>query len=232
MSAVSQAIFFGEKAVDTFTDADGDLVRMTEGYIPSIKARGNCYNYASTPNIVMFDDIVRILNKSGGSRENFMFYGLSFKLKIDDELVDQFRDGAITYGAFNGNQEKAMNLEFKSIQKGGYSFHFKDLDIFSHTEQMGKDGLEYINSAVVMPADDRTDSQTRNVTKSFCMRYKNYMKAGFYGSREWYKVWETGAQAKPIPTSEIDERKMNYQCEVGAQTVVANRHIYITKDQA
>ena len=73
--------------------------------------------------------------------ENAMYAGLTASLDIDDNFRDYFggssNGGGASFGLFDGGEEKAVQMGFKSFQYGGYTFHKKSYKAFNHIKLLG-----------------------------------------------------------------------------------------------
>lgn len=204
---------------------DGEFT-TSEGLLPFIETGGNVqsYNQLNGFGLADFDAAVRTLSKHRGARENTLYCGTDLSLAIDDALAAMFAGGGISYGAFNGSEEIAVNFGFKSFQRGGYTFHKKLYDPFSYSGMLGADGHKYSGLGFMVPGDKAVDPKTREKVSALRVRYK---AAGDY-SREM-EHWFEGSAGLDNPTSGRDELICNYRTERCFEGFGANRFMMFKK---
>lgn len=102
----------------------GDLLAAgyegTQGLI-DIAREGNIFE-GQIADLSDVDEVIERMNVQGGISENYLYGTLSFGLSIDDFLQAENVTG-VSWGAFNNDQNMALNLEFKGFQRGGYEFY-------------------------------------------------------------------------------------------------------------
>lgn len=217
-------MLLGEQATNNLS-ANVNL-KGTEGLIPFVTNNGNTqtYNQLAGFNLSDFDSMVRTLDKYRGARENTMWCGIDLSLAIDDAVAAMFAGGGISYGAFNGAEEIAVALGFKSFTRGGYTFHKKTYDVFSHFPMLGASGFNYPGMGIVVPGDMGRDARSGDMIPSLRIRYK---EAGGY-SREM-EHWLTGSAGLAQATSDVDELRCHYRTERGFEGFAPNRFIKIAR---
>tara|TARA_R100001440_G_scaffold46937_4_gene66721 strand:+ start:4295 stop:5782 length:1488 start_codon:yes stop_codon:yes gene_type:complete len=201
-------------------------LKGSEGLIPFIRNNGNTHNYNQLGgfNLGDFDAMIRTLDRFRGSRENTIFAGIDLSLAIDDAVAAMFAGGGISYGAFNGAEEIAVAMGFKSFMRGGYVFHKKTYEALSHFPMLGAANFEYPGMGIVIPGDNGKDARTGDNIPSLRIRYK---EAGGY-SREM-EHWLTGSAGLEQATSEVDELRCHYRTERGFEGFAPNRFFLIER---
>lgn len=196
-------------------------IEMTQGLIPSIFSRGNTETYSPITGYTVADlnNSIVTLDQQKGAKRNMWLHGMEFGLQLDDELADYTKNGAITYGQFKGSEEKAIDLGFRTVSKGGYTFQKKLLDAFSDVQSLGASGYGYTFEAMVLPMDDATDASGKKIPP-FQLRYlqengktSEEMHVEFVDLR---KVGDTG----------VDKVQYRYSSMIGLQAIGMNRTIY------
>jgi len=198
-------------------------VRGTNGLL-SFMGNTHTYNQLAGFNLSDFDSMIRTLDNYKGSRENTVWAGLDLSLAIDDAVAAMFAGGGISYGAFNGAEEIAVAMGFKSFTRGGYTFHKKTYQPFTHLPMLGASGFDYAGMGMVIPGDSGRDAKSGDSIPSLRVRYK--AAEGY--SREM-EHWLTGSAGLAQATSDVDELRCHYRTERGFEGFGANRFIKIAR---
>lgn len=224
----------GENVASGATALAGLGIRGTEGLLDFAEG-GNSLQYTTTFGVDDFRDLVVALDKNKGSKENTMWSGLSVSLDIDDAFFNYFggstgtATGGASFGTFEGGEEKAVQMGFKSFQYGGYTFHKTTYKAFNHTQMLGYETVagndsKYRTMSLVVPTDTQIDPKTRERMPSLAIRYK---EADGY-SREM-EHWLEGGALIERKTNGIDKVKSNYRTERGFEGFAPNRYALIEK---
>ena len=198
-------------------------VRGTTGLL-NFMGNTHTYNQLAGFNLSDFDSMIRTLDKNKGSRENTVWAGLDLSLAIDDAVAAMFAGGGISYGSFNGAEEIAVALGFKSFTRGGYTFHKKTYQPFTHLPMLGASGYDYAGMGMVIPGDSGRDAKSGESIPALRVRYK--AAEGY--SREM-EHWLTGSAGLAQATSDVDELRCHYRTERGFEGFGANRFIKIAR---
>ena len=198
-------------------------VRGTNGLL-SFMGNTHSYNQLAGFNLSDFDSMIRTLDKYKGSRENTVWAGLDLSLAIDDAVAAMFAGGGISYGSFNGAEEIAVAMGFKSFTRGGYTFHKKTYTPFTHLPMLGASGFDYAGMGMVIPGGNGKDAKSGESIPSLRIRYK--AAEGY--SREM-EHWLTGSAGLAQATSDVDELRCHYRTERGFEGFGANRFIKISR---
>ena len=198
-------------------------VRGTTGLL-NFMGNTHSYNQLAGFNLSDFDSMIRTLDKYKGSRENTVWAGLDLSLAIDDAVAAMFAGGGISYGAFNGAEEIAVAMGFKSFTRGGYTFHKKTYQPFTHLPMLGATGYDYAGMGMVIPGDSGRDAKSGDSIPALRIRYK--AAEGY--SREM-EHWLTGSAGIAQATSDVDELRCHYRTERGFEGFGANRFIKIAR---
>lgn len=222
----------GEQVASGATTLSGLGIRGTEGLLDFAEG-GNDINYTTSMGVADFRTMVIALDKNRGAKENTMWCGLTVSLDIDDAFFTYFggstNNGGASFGTFDGGEEKAVQMGFKTFAYGGYTFHKKTYDAFNYTKMLGfataagGDSI-YRTMALVVPADNQIDPVSRESVPSLSVRYK---EADGY-SRE-LEHWLTGGAVLKNKTNGEDKLKCNYRTERGFEGFAPNRYALITK---
>lgn len=201
----------------------GTPLSMTKGLIPLILERGNTSSYSSITGYTTADldsDIVT-LDQQKGAKNNLFLVGIQLDLQLDNELADFYKNGSVVYGSYRGTEDKTVSMSFKTIEKGGYIFQKKRLDVFSDLQTFGASGFGYPYEGMIIPADMTTDGNGKKVPP-FRLRYMS----------------EEGKKSQEMTVDFVDMRKLEngydktqyrYQSKVGLQGIGLNRAIYVKR---
>jgi len=222
----------GENVAAAATGLTALGVRGTEGLLEFAEG-GNSISYSTTFGIDNFRSMVITIDKNKGSKENTMWSGLSIAFDIDDSFFSYFgggsNNGGASFGTFDGGEEKAVQMGFKSVAYGGYTFHKTTYKAFNYTQMLGyataaAGDSKYRTMSLVVPADSQIDPVTRASVPSLQVRYK---QAEGY-SRE-LEHWLEGGAVLKNKTSGVDKLKCNYRTERGFEGFAPNRFVLVEK---
>lgn len=217
-------LFTSNKSDGTLTDAAGNIIRTTQGFIPQLKERAPQMDYTSQPSKETYDRMCKIINKNYGGSEYILAHGLDYAIGNSNFSNDFGQSGGIVYSN-TGGKDRAISMGFNSISVNGTTFHLKSLPILSHADTTGASGFGYSAMSIAIPTDKQIDPKSLETMNPCCVRYK---KMGGKGSRGNYKVWETGGSSAAGTNSELN-RVVNYASEKGFQLFGAKRFILNTK---
>lgn len=204
---------------DAYASA-GTPISMNKGLIPEVITRGNEYNYSGTAGLTVgdLDEIVLILDKQKGAKENIMLNGIALNGQIDRELGDRFKNGGISYGMFKADEKKAVDLGFSSVHINGYSFHKKPLDAFNDLQSLGADGFGFPYEGMILPADMTASGEAGVKVPSLRTRFlenQEFESVHIDGFRQF----ETGR----------DVHQVRYKSTLGIEAFGLNRAMYIKR---
>lgn len=146
----------------------------TTGLLPGIGNHGLLPTYATPGTLALsdFQDLSDLLDENEGASEYLSFAGNAMLHKKDDVITDVFKQGAVTYGAFDNSGERAVRYGFDSFSLGGRSWHFKKYAPFYHPGLFGGLGAGFENDWFGIPYDMKRDAKTGNMIPSICIRYR------------------------------------------------------------
>jgi len=219
-------MLLGQKV--TSSDAALSGISGSEGYFAAIADRGinvACASEAAMLALSDFDNLIKEFDKQGANAEYALYVNRDQDLAIDDLLAkgsaSSLTSGIATqFGAFNNDADMAVQLGFKSFQRGGYTFHKHDWKLLNDPQLLGE-AKEFIGAAI--PLSTVVDAKTGDRNPSLELNYK--ASNGY--SREM-EHWLTGS-VLGASTDGNDFAQFNYRSEVCLVTRGANRHALITK---
>ena len=205
-------------------------IRTTRGFIPTLRTYGQGLDYVGNPGMGTFDSIVRLMNKNYSVKENMLLMGLNFGLGFKNFGVDVLKNGSVIYNQATGSEMDSISLGFKTLEfSTGHTFHTQVLDALAHADSTGLPGMAYPDLAMIVPMNEKVVDKTTGTSMDvFAMRYK---KPKGKGANKFWKYWETGGNSDAGTDNSL-QRRINFQCEEGAQIYGAQRCVLITKKAA
>ena len=220
-------MLLGEKVTNTAiynaaaSPADGNPVYGSEGYFSAIEDRG-IVSGGYLQDLTDVDDLIKVLDKEGGSSEYAMYVNRVQDLHLDDLIGsagDTTTTGAAKFGAFSNSAETAVSLGFRSFNRAGYTFHKHDWKLLNDPTLLADSDF----AGVAVPMAQVADAKTGDKAPALEMNYK---AANGY-SREM-EHWMVGSILGASNATK-DNVEFHYRSECNLVTRAANRHILIKK---
>jgi len=151
-------LLVGEELTNTTVasafQATGTPIALTRGLLHAILDAGNVLNYSSISGLLIADmyDYNIIIDANKAQKKNLWMVGIALDQQMDVELGDRFKDGAISYGSFTMEQEKAVNLAFQKARIGVYEYDKRCMEAFNDVQTLGADGFGYKYEGFTVPA--------------------------------------------------------------------------------
>jgi len=223
MNEREMMLLYAQKADITIAaDSGTQGIAGSEGYFAAVEDRGITTSGSfDAGDFSDLDQLILELDKEGAPGEYAMYLNRARSLSIDDLLATGLSaSGGLTgqFGAFNNDQQMAINLGFKSFTRGGYTFHKHDWKLLNDPT-LG--ALGTVTGAMI-PMSQVADAQSGVKAPALEMNYK---AAGNY-SREM-EHWVEGGGVLGHVTSGKDTVKFNYRSECNLVTRAANQHILL-----
>lgn len=200
---------------DPFTGAT-ELVTTTQGYIQNLELNAQKLFYDTTPTLALFDNIARIRRKMQQGGDMMMWVGYEFRTRMEQIVSQLGVNGGIVY------DRQSVDLDIQQFKKGGFIYNLKDLKILNHPKFAGAPGFKYPFYFIIAPMQKQRDPKEGTLLDPFCIIYQKQVGEG---ARGHYKIWETGANARPRATNRRLNREINMAAHMGMQTVAASKHI-------
>jgi hypothetical protein len=224
-------MLLGQKVTSTATAGlSSAAISGSEGYFEAIENRG----LVSGGRIATMDDLdalVKELDRQGAGPEYAMYVDRTQDFAIDDLIAagvgSSLTSGVATqFGAFNNSADMAIELGFKSMSRGGYTFHKHSWKLLNDPTMLGIENSSVELSpyaGVMIPLSTVVDAKTGDRSPSLEINYK--ASNGY--SREM-EHWLTGSVlGSSNATSDLVQ--FNYRSEIALVTRAANRHVVIRK---
>lgn len=213
-------MLLGEKVTASTQSLAG--ISGSEGYFSAIEDRGIVQSgYIDT--LTEVDDIVKVFDKEGGASEYALYVNREQDLKLDDMIAQAGTTaptvGAAKFGSFSNSAETAVNLGFRSFNRGGYTFHKHDWKLLNDPTLLADSDF----AGVAVPMAQVADAKTGDKAPALEMNYK---AANGY-SREM-EHWMIGSVLGASNATK-DNVEFHYRSECNLITRAANRHLLIKK---
>jgi len=220
----------GAPSASAGTTTPNGLVTGSEGYFQAVENRGIVSGSAGDQafgagQINDLDGILLALDGEGAPSEYAMYVNRGTSLAIDDMIAAGISGTAnltaglpAQFGAFNNDANMAVNLGFKSFQRGGYTFHKHDWKLLNDPYQAGHTDYQ----GALIPLANVVDPKSGGSNPSLEMNYK---AAGNY-SREM-EHWVEGGGVLGYATNGDDVAKFHYRSECNLCVRAANQHVVL-----
>jgi len=214
-------MLLGQKVTNSSIGTAANPIDGSEGYFSAIEDRGIVNGgYISALDDV--DDLIKVLDKEGGSSEYAMYVNRIQDLKLDDLIGaagDTTTTGAAKFGSFSNSAETAINLGFRSFNRAGYTFHKHDWKLLNDPTLLADSDF----AGVAVPMAQVADAKTGDKAPALEMNYK--ASNGY--SREM-EHWMVGSILGASNATK-DNVEFHYRSECNLITRAANRHVLIKK---
>ncbi|MGC3945347.1 MAG: hypothetical protein QM762_12675 [Chryseolinea sp.] len=201
------------------TDANSKSVQTAFGLIPQIDAQGITLEYYQEPDMASFDEMMLALDNNYADKKYMIGHGMNLMLKLKNFLVEFGKNGTgnLSFSPFDGGEQQAIKLNFKSYSVGAYEFYFQQWDIFSHKDSLGADGLPFRHMGVFIPAGYTKGGGPDSAPDA--PAYEPYIQlvTPFWGvpvnsgiDKGDYLLFENGALANQGPTNDVMERGQSF----------------------
>lgn len=192
------------------TDASGNALAGATGLIPQVTSNGQTFEYDGDFSLADFNDLILLIDDNYGDDEYLFGMGRNLSLSLNNWLVDFTKggDNGVSFNYFDGGKQQALSFDFKSVMHGGISFHFSTWEIFSHAGSLGAGQMPYRKMGVMIPCGNSRDPESGSMVPYMQLHYSP-PKGAPHTIQGDIKVWETGADAKPNPTSDEETREIH-----------------------
>lgn len=200
---------------------DGKIVETTQGFIPALEASAKKLYYSSTPTIELFYEINRQKRKLYQRPESHLYFGQEFGNKTTTFLADFIKDTGTSYST-DGKAISDIDLNFQTIKLAGHTYKMRELEILSHADTLGLDGMPYQDYFFVIPTNPTKDPKSGKLNYPFTMLYA---PTKGMGARGHYKIFEKGYNSQH-GTGERYNREIHLYSRKGTQVAGARQIIF------
>ena len=152
-------LMFGQKITNPLITGG---YRMTKGLVPTVLDEGIVTSYSAATGWGMQDleNLILLYDSEKCCGSEFQIWaGIKLSMAIDKNFANQFQNGAISYGSFDGCQEKALGFGFDSFCWGNYTFHKKTWCMMNDHQTLGLPGHTYNQEGLIIPIDRVADAK-------------------------------------------------------------------------
>jgi hypothetical protein len=214
-------------ALATVFQTAGTPLSLSNGLLTQIVTGGNVLNYAAVSGVTVDDFYEYNVEIDGekAQKRNMMMSGIEIDQQIDRELGDKLKAGSISYGEFNGDQEKAVNFGFQKFTLGSYTYDKRPMGAFNDKQSLGADGYGFKYEAFTVPSGTvKVDAGEERGTSIPSLR-KRFL-AGEGKSREMQCVYYNGLEQSENGT---DIEEVRYQAHNALEAQALNQYGYIKR---
>jgi hypothetical protein len=227
MDARELTMLMGKKMVNTSGPAG---ISGTEGYFDAVASRGITSAAAGDIDTVAeLDALIALLDKQGATPE--------YAAMLNSQLFAQFNSlpasgggvgatvtsgVAANFGAFQNNQDAALNLGFQSFARGGYTFHLKKMGLLNNPNLLNNTSGQGIVKGCMIPLTSVADPKTGHRAPALEMNYK-----AANGYNREMEHWVTGGGVLGFTNDTSDVAKFHYRSECALVTRAANQHVLL-----
>ncbi len=217
----------GNTSLATVFQTANTPLAMTNGLLTQIINGGNILNYAGVTGVTIDDfyDYNIEIDAEKAQKKNLMMSGIAIDQQLDQELGDRLQNGAITYGGFTMDQEKAVNLSFQKFTVGSYQYDKRPMSSFNDRQTLGADGYGFKYEAFTIPAGSVKVEGGKERGKSIPALRKRFL-AGEGKSRELTCVYYNGIEQSENGT---DIEEVRYQSHTALEAQGLNQYGYIKR---
>ena len=182
---------------ETLGTADANLGGGTEGYFAAVKDRGIVTSEDGSDlldTVAELDGIIALLDKNGAAPEYAAMLNSALFAQLNNMAAtggagDSVTSGvAANFGAFQNNQDAAVNLGFQSFARGGYTFHLKKMALLNSPNLMNNANGQAVAKGMMIPLTNVVDPKTGNSAPALELNYKaanGYNRDGALGNWWW-----------------------------------------------
>jgi hypothetical protein len=158
MNTMDMNLLVGDELANTTVasafQATENPIALTNGLLTQINNNGNILNYSGVSGLTIDDlyDYNVEIDANKAQKNNLLMTGIVLDQQIDQELGDRLKAGAITYGEFRGDAEKAVNLSFQKATFGSYTYDKRCMESFNDVQTLGADGYGFKYEAFTLPS--------------------------------------------------------------------------------
>lgn len=174
-----------------------------------------------------FDTIFDRLNKQGAPSEYMMFNNFSQEIAVDNMLgaVGNGYSGGVSYGAFQNNEQMALNLGFTGFKRAGYEIYKTQWKYLNDiTTRGGFSGVGKVNG-VMCPNGTKT-VYDHMIGEKRTMPYLHVKYRSAQGEDRKYKTWVVGG-AGGASNSSLDANELHFLSERGLITQGRNAFVLL-----
>lgn len=225
---INNALLLQAKDEGTLTVTDpitgeSKISETTQGYLPTLELNAQKLLYDTSPTVALFTQINRYRRKLQQGSACMLWVGYEFREKVEGIITQFGAGGGLVYN------RQAVDLNVTQIKKGEFTYNIKTMKALDHAKFAGAPGFPFPHYFIVAPMVKIQGSQSGRSGNGDMLDAVNvvYKDQVGIGARGWYKIWETGANARQTGgQNKRVNREINIHVECGMQVVGSRQHIY------
>ena len=201
----------------------------TEGYFDAVASRGiTSAASGDLDSVTDLDVLIALLDKQGATPEYAAMLNSQLFAQINNIPSVAGAGAAVTsgvaanFGAFQNNQDAAINLGFQSFARGGYTFHLKKMGLLNNPNLLNNTAGQNIVKGCMIPLTNVADPKTGHRAPALEMNYK-----AANGYNREMEHWVTGGGVLGFTNDTSDVAKFHYRSECCLVTRAANQHVLL-----
>jgi hypothetical protein len=211
----------------TETASDGSTVKVktTRGVFPWVTALGKTFEYGAGNMSIDDLDAVGLYLKSQGVTSGIVLMLAGAKLLNDiDKAGKDYIDhtGAdltkVENTLWKGNREISISLNIKTITKGGITFMFKPMDVWSNPVSFGASGYNLDQYGLIIPMAKVKDPVDKVMLDNIACRYR---AKDAYSRR--FETWRVAGAGGGNYVTDVDAERTYFRAHVGLQMLKVNQ---------
>ena len=227
LDARELTMLMGKKMVNASGPAG---ISGTEGYFDAVASRGITSAAATDlDSVTDLDALIALLDKQGATPEYAAMLNSQLFAQINNipsaagSVGSSVTSGvAANFGAFQNNQDAAINLGFQSFARGGYTFHLKKMGLLNNPNLLNNASGQGIVKGCMIPLTNVADPKTGHRAPALEMNYK-----AANGYNREMEHWVTGGGVLGFTNDTSDVAKFHYRSECCLVTRAANQHVLL-----
>lgn len=214
-----------DNVTETADDGSTVTVNTTRGIFPWVQALGKTFEY-SAGNMSIDDlDAVGLYLKSQGVTSGIVLVLAGAKLLNDvDKATKDYIDGTgtdltrVETVLWKGNRQLSLSLNVKVITKGGITFVFKPMDVWSNPVTFGATGYNLDQYGLVIPLAKIKDPVDKVMLDNIATRYR-----AMDGYSRRFETWRVAGAGGGQYVSAIDAERTYFRAHIGLQLLKVNQ---------
>ena len=200
----------------------------SDGVFDVVKSRGGNFS-GYIDSLTDIDNLVKYLDQAFGEQTNMMYLNRAAQLGFSNMAggLNSGWDGGYDFGSFGNAGEKMLNLNFRGVDRGPYTFLVSAWKMLNNPEYLGNANLvpsERINGLMVpfgtsQIADDMAGGNVRSVP------YLTVMNKGGNGYSRAFEQFNLGSANLPSgqATTSGDYIDFQWRAEKAIRTIAAHK---------
>lgn len=197
---------------DGLLNAGGKGVQTTQALLPQIRsASGGEFGYTGAPTLTDVANWSIAASDRYAGHKYVLGMGIDFHVAWNAVMVDFMVENPTPFFEKVSGKEGSQKytFDFSGIKYGDFEFYVQKWDVLSHKDSLGAAGHPYRDMAVCLPIGETRDPDSGDMEPYIKIAYANPGGAAAENKGD-YKLFQTGANAKPRATDETMNAKIHW----------------------